>query len=104
MIPRKVSCLVALASALLAGNVAISAGKSPEKWADPALKVSHGMILWLDAGRQDVARAARSKPPLRSGGPIDVWYDASGHGLHLVQQFQASQPRFLAAGSKAAVR
>ncbi|HEV3236517.1 MAG TPA: hypothetical protein VGZ25_05985, partial [Gemmataceae bacterium] len=75
-----------------------------ETWADPKLKVADGLSLWLDGSRQNPARAANGKRALQSGGPVDVWYDASGHGLDVVQTFQASQPRYLATGERSVVR
>lgn len=95
------------------GEASISSGQknkednsrwTPETWADPKMKVRQGLGLWLDASRQNLARAAKGKPALMGGSSVDVWYDASGHRLHLVQQFQAAQPRYLAAGEKAVVR
>jgi putative heme-binding domain-containing protein len=75
-----------------------------EKWADARLTVTRGLNLWLDASRQAAARLAQEKPPLPDGGPVDVWYDASGNRLHLVQRVQAFMPRYLLAGELAAVR
>jgi putative heme-binding domain-containing protein len=75
-----------------------------EKWADSRLKTTAGLSLWLDASRQGLARSAYDKAGLHDGSPVDVWYDASGNGLHLVQQVRASQPRYLPAGELAAVR
>jgi putative heme-binding domain-containing protein len=75
-----------------------------EKWADARLKVTAGLSLWLDASPQNKARLSHGKPALRDGSPVDVWYDASGNGLDLVQQVRASQPRYLPAGELALVR
>src|SRR5262245_62288071 len=90
MVHRKAAYMLSfsLVFVMLTTNRALSAEPAVEKWADPALKIINGMMLWLDAGRQNLARTPYSKPALWSGGPIDVWYDASGHGMHLVQQFQ----------------
>ncbi|HEY1860375.1 MAG TPA: ThuA domain-containing protein [Gemmataceae bacterium] len=88
---------------LLTNSAQVSAA-SPEKWSDPHLKVPTGSVLWLDAGRQGAARSANGKPALHDGGPVDVWYDASGNCLHLVQQFASAQPRYLLAGDLATVR
>jgi putative heme-binding domain-containing protein len=75
-----------------------------ERWTDPRLKVTTGLTLWLDAGRQPAAWQAHGKPVLPDGAALDVWYDGSGNHLDLVQRFQASQPRFVQAGDSAVVR
>jgi putative heme-binding domain-containing protein len=81
-----------------------AAARPVEKWADPRLTQTRGLLLWLDAGRQGAARSAHGKPALQDGGPVDVWYDASGNGLHVVQLFRPSMPRFATAGDRSAVR
>lgn len=88
------SFLVLLASSALA----------IEPWADPDLPAKEGVLLWLDAARQPAAWQAHKKPPLHNGAAVDVWYDGSGIGRHLVQRLQASQPRFVRAGTQAVVR
>jgi putative heme-binding domain-containing protein len=75
-----------------------------ENWSNPHLKVPTGLVLWLDAGCQGAARVANGKSALHDGSPVDVWYDASGNGLHLVQQLSAAQPRYVMAGDSAVVR
>jgi putative heme-binding domain-containing protein len=67
---------------------------APEKWRHPALKVTAGLQLWLDAGRQNAARRALARRELRPGDRVDCWYDASGHGRHLLQKEPAKQPTF----------
>jgi putative heme-binding domain-containing protein len=79
-------------------------GRQPEPWADARLTMTRGLTLWLDAGRQGPARTAHDKPALTAGGPVDVWYDASGNGLHLVQRSRPAMPRFVPAGDRAVVR
>ena len=32
-----------------------------EPWADPGLKVTRGLVLWLDAGRLNAARKAHGR-------------------------------------------
>src|SRR5258708_2364276 len=46
-----------------------------EPWADRGLGVTNGLVLWLDASRQEQARHAAGISPLFSGGAVDVWYD-----------------------------
>jgi putative heme-binding domain-containing protein len=76
---------------------------SAEKWADPALQPPAGLVLWLDAARQQAAWQAHGRT-LLSGALMDVFYDASGNGIDLVQRVQASQPRFISAGPQAVIR
>jgi putative heme-binding domain-containing protein len=85
-------------------EVAASQHVALESWADPKLKITDGLKLWLDGSRQNLARAANSKRALFGGDPVDVWYDGSGQRLDVVQTFQAAQPRFWAAGERAVVR
>jgi putative heme-binding domain-containing protein len=83
--------------------LAASSATAREKWADPSLKVPSGLVLWLDAGRQQSAWSAHGKT-LAPGARLDVWYDGSGSGLHLRQPVQAAQPRHVPAGEAAVVR
>jgi putative heme-binding domain-containing protein len=85
-------------------GAAPAAAAAPEKWCDPALKATDGLLLWLDAGRQRAAWQAHGKPPLTRGAALDVWYDASGNGLHLGQRLPNARPRYLPAGDLAVVR
>src|SRR5262245_23597062 len=75
-----------------------------EPWADRGLPVSDGLLLWLDAGRQNAARKAVELPPLPSGALLNVCLDGSGNRLHLVQRLGSAQPRFVSQGGHAAVR
>ncbi|HEV3263555.1 MAG TPA: ThuA domain-containing protein [Gemmataceae bacterium] len=81
-----------------------TAARRVETWADTRLKVTDGLMLWLDAGRQQAARRAHDRPSLPDRGPVDVLYDSSGASMHLVQRFAASQPRYVTAGDLAVVR
>jgi putative heme-binding domain-containing protein len=69
-------------------------GRSTETWADPGLNVINGLTLWLDATRLNVARQAVGRMPLQGGALVDIWYDGSGHGLHLSQSDASAQPTF----------
>jgi hypothetical protein len=82
--------------------LAISA--TPAPWADPALPVRGGLLLWLDASHQGPARAARGLPPVRDGGKLSLWLDGSGNGLHFAQKVQPFQPTLVQKGKHAAVR
>jgi putative heme-binding domain-containing protein len=66
--------------------------------------VTAGLELWLDAGRQNAARRAHGRPALGSGQKLDTWYDASGHGRHLIQKEGRAQPVLTLEGDQAAVR
>ena len=66
-----------------------------EAWADPGLKVTQGLVLWLDAGRLNAARKAHRLPEVHVGSRIEVWHDASGHGRHLTQQRESARPIYL---------
>ncbi|WZP00352.1 ThuA domain-containing protein [Isosphaeraceae bacterium EP7] len=63
-----------------------------EAWADPHLKVTRGLVLWLDAGHLNAARKALGRPEAAEGARVDLWYDASGHGRHLAQTRVEVQP------------
>lgn len=65
-----------------------------EAWADPGLKVTRGLVLWLDAGRLNAARKALGRPEATDGAKVDLWYDASGHGRHLAQTRAEAQPLY----------
>ena len=49
-------------------------------------------MLWLDAGRLNVARKAHGKAEISDGARISTWYDASGNGRHLAQLTPEAQP------------
>jgi putative heme-binding domain-containing protein len=78
--------------------------RGAENWADPNLKVTDGLEVWLDAARQNAARAAMKLPELRSGLALDAWFDASGKRRHLTQKDAAAQPIYHAADGYTAVR
>ncbi len=72
--------------------------RAPEPWADPGLKVTRGLVLWLDAGRLNAARVAHGRTALSDGGRVGVWYDGSGNGRHLAQIKSEAQPAYLDGG------
>jgi hypothetical protein len=90
---------IAFISVCLSG----SAAAAVEPWADERLPVHDGLVLWLDASRQDRAFAAHAQPGTASVGPLAIWFDASGRGAHLVQRTQDAWPRLLAAVGRGAV-
>ncbi len=71
---------------------------STESWADPGLKITRGLALWLDSGRLNAARKAHGQADVFDGSRVDTWYDASGHGRHLAQPREDARPRYLAGG------
>lgn len=80
-----------------------------EPWTDQTLPVRDGLELWLDASVQNDARNSeagsrfkRSKLPM--GGPVDVWFDGSGHQRDLSQNVSSMRPGFVPAPTGTAVR
>jgi putative heme-binding domain-containing protein len=78
--------------------------RGAEDWADPNLKVTDGLEVWLDAARQNAARVAMKLPEVRGGQALDTWFDASGQRRHLTQKDAAAQPLFQSADGYTAVR
>src|SRR5258707_1359905 len=89
---RGINCVVLILSLLL--TVQPTSSRAAEDWADPNLKVTKGLEIWLDASRQNPARQRAKLPELPSGMRVGVWYDASGKRRHLSQKVEASQPAF----------
>jgi putative heme-binding domain-containing protein len=75
-----------------------------EPWADGAIPVKHGLVLWLDASSQVRAFAASGLPAVAADGPLPVWFDGSGRGARFVQRSRDAWPRLVVATGKAAVR
>jgi putative heme-binding domain-containing protein len=98
------SSTFALVVALATPSPIGETGDAAEAWSDPRLPVRDRLVLWLDASRQSDAYAAARRPPPTDGGPLGVWYDASGHGLHALQREVAAQPKLVRAGGSAVVR
>ena len=57
-----------------------------ERWADPRLTVTRGLVVWLDAARLPEARKAAGLAPLAEGDSIDLWPDGSGSKHHVAQK------------------
>ncbi|HEY7158086.1 MAG TPA: ThuA domain-containing protein [Gemmataceae bacterium] len=100
----RASTAIALLAFLPLATRAGAGETSPEKWRRRDLKVTAGLQLWLDAGRQNAARRALHRPELHDGDRIDVCYDASGRGRHLLQKTTRAQPRFHDAEGVVALR
>jgi hypothetical protein len=81
-------CLFAVALALTTGRL-----HALQSWADSSLPVTNGLALWLDASRENTARASNSVAWVAEGGPLNLWHDASGHGRHLAQPMPGARPR-----------
>jgi putative heme-binding domain-containing protein len=98
---RRTLCLACLVAMLSASEAfAQDAPRKPsqpriEPWADPGLKVTNGLVLWLDADRLNAARRAHSQPQVVDGDRVETWYDASGHGWDLTQPREPARPRYL---------
>jgi glucose/arabinose dehydrogenase len=82
----------------------INPARGAEEWADPSLKVTDGLQVWLDAARQNAARRASKLPELSAGSALDTWLDASGHRRHLTQKDAAARPAFQSLDGYTAVR
>jgi putative heme-binding domain-containing protein len=85
-------------------STASTSVRAIEPWADRSLPVTDGLILWLDASRQEGARHAIGTQPLFPGGPVDIWYDGSGLGQRVIQRIRPARPTFLPTRGKAVVR
>ena len=72
--------------------------RSVEPWADPGLKVTRGLALWLDAGRLNAARRAHGRADASDNARVDVWYDASGRRRDFVQSREDARPKYLDGG------
>ncbi|WP_165225086.1 ThuA domain-containing protein [Aquisphaera insulae] len=77
-------------------SAAAGSSTSPEPWADPGLKVTRGLSLWLDAERLNAARKAHHLAEIADGGRVEIWHDASGRGRDLVQARETARPRLVA--------
>jgi putative heme-binding domain-containing protein len=66
-----------------------------EPWAEPGLKITRGLMLWLDAGRLNAAHKFFGQAEVQNGSRVDTWHDASGHGRHVVQPGEQSRPQYL---------
>ncbi|MBM3844792.1 MAG: hypothetical protein FJ405_00710 [Verrucomicrobia bacterium] len=70
-------------------------GAAVERWADPNLKVTNGLMMWLDVSRQQAARTASGLSALRFHGEApEIALDASGNRRHLHQSILSARPRF----------
>jgi hypothetical protein len=89
---------VAMAAVVSAAGQDIARTKpstdTTEPWADPGLKVTKGLALWLDAGRLNAARKAHGRDEVSTGSRVDTWYDASGLRRDLAQARQEAQPLY----------
>jgi putative heme-binding domain-containing protein len=70
-------------------------GKLLEPWADPGLKVTRGLALWLDAGRLNAGRKTHGRPEVSNGSRVDTWYDGSDHAWHVTQSREEARPQYL---------
>src|SRR5260370_31949564 len=66
--------------------------RAAEEWADPKLKVTGGLELWLDASRINQAAPYFRQPTLANRDPVETWFDASGHRRHARQVQPAFRP------------
>src|SRR3954447_17687638 len=87
--------LLALSAMGTATSGQDDARKPIEPWAEPGLKITRGLTLWLDAGRLDAARKAPGRPGGSDGMRVETWYDASGRGWDVTQPREDARPKFL---------
>src|SRR5713226_470008 len=66
--------------------------RAAEEWADPKLKVTGGLELWLDASRINQAAPYFRQPAIANRDPVETWFDASGHRRHARQTQPAFRP------------
>ena len=78
--------------------------RAAERWAGPALRVTDGLELWLDAARLNAARQSQGQTALKDGDPVETWFDASGQGRHVSQAAAAARPRLVRVGQDWLVR
>ena len=85
---------------LLAAAFILATGRSValELWADTDLPVTNGLVLWLDATRENIARASNSVAWVAEGGSLNLWHDASGNRHDLTQPLPSARPRLLRSG------
>src|SRR5260370_5938532 len=66
--------------------------QAAEEWADPKLKVTGGLELWLDASRINQAAPYFRQPSIANRDKVETWFDASGHRRHARQIQSAFRP------------
>jgi len=76
-----------------AGFCALPALAAIEPWTDKDLPVQKNLELWLDASRENAAREGKI-PLVASGGPLDIWHDASGYKRDVAQVLSSRRPHF----------
>ncbi len=72
-----------------------------EKWSDPRLPITDQPEVWLDASRENAARASFGLANILDGQPLDVWHDGSGHRRNVTQRLPSLRPKFKANGTNA---
>jgi len=98
--PRHLALLLA---ALSVPAFASTSSGGAEAWADATLPVKSGLVLWLDASRQNAARQARQLPMLADHADVDLWFDGSGRNFHLSQPLSEARPHLHMDSAGAAV-
>lgn len=89
MRPWVVAMLAIAPAVLFAGGA-----QGAESWADPRLKVTDGLELWLDASHLNAACAAHSHPAMGDRQAVDTWYDGSGRHRDAHQPQAGRRPQF----------
>ncbi|HXT39300.1 MAG TPA: ThuA domain-containing protein [Candidatus Angelobacter sp.] len=96
---RSKAPLCVLATIVVAGQLS-----GVEPWSDAGLPVKEGLVLWLDATRENEARQALGLPMLFDGAAVDIWHDGSGRVHHVEQQVRSFRPRFKLGTAGPAIR
>lgn len=68
--------------------------QAAEEWADPKLKVTGGLELWLDASRINQAAPYFRQPSIANRDKVETWFDASGHRRHARQIQPGFRPTY----------
>jgi putative heme-binding domain-containing protein len=91
----------AVRAAAVAADPPAATAPAVEPWADKRLPVTAGLEVWLDASRENAARAALKAPNAAGGNELSiaassvaVWHDGSGHRRDLAQKVAAAQPHY----------
>ena len=73
-------------------------------WADEALHVRDGLVVWLDSSSIDQARSARQQPEHSSGEEIAEWPNAANISQPFQQPKGQLRPRLIKIGNSALLR
>jgi len=75
---------------------------APETWADPALPIRDGLLLWLDA--KTLRSGSPDAAPLANKAQVERWRDGSGARRDLIQPSAEARPTLHVVSGSAFVR